>query len=198
MPTLSFAILDDLEPYSSDHPIHMDIPNLDYSTVHDAVKKMVENLESDPTNVLIDYEKSSQFHSFSLLSPLNSCNAYAVDTSNAVSVLSLDLLSSSVKSKKIILLRDDIKEVCKNITGSLIDKHYFVANRRNKYYVMCFALNYTRFDVFSKDCPKQLMVWRNNDQDDPIEGVLSDEDNDQNPVITTLKQVDERIEINIQ
>jgi hypothetical protein len=76
-----------------------------------------------------------------------------------------------------------------HIVDKLLDKHYFVKNRYNKYYVIAFAINYTRFEVYSKDCDKELIEWRDEalSVDDPIKGVITNPDYNENPVITFLK-----------
>lgn len=59
-----------------------------------------------------------------------------------------------------------------HIEYSLKQHNYFVRNGYNKYYVIAFALNYTRFEVFSKGHNKQLIKWRNDDVNDSIVGFM--------------------------
>lgn len=70
-----------------------------------------------------------------------------------------------------------------SITDALLSDGYYVLNRYEKYYVVAFALNYTRFEVFSKDCDKELITWP---EDGPIVGVISDPDYNESPVIKLL------------
>jgi len=53
-----------------------------------------------------------------------------------------------------------------------MNKGYWVWNRFEKYYVVAFALDFTRFEVYSKDCDKQLIKWRENDENDKIKVLL--------------------------
>jgi len=53
----------------------------------------------------------------------------------------------------------DIKEVVDN----LYNDGFHVWNRLNKYYVVAFAINYNRFDIYSKDCDKKLIEWEDLD-----------------------------------
>jgi hypothetical protein len=71
----------------------------------------------------------------------------------------------------------------------LLKNKYYVLNRVNKYYVIAFALNFHRFDVFSKDCDKQLIKWRQEDQDDPVVRQIEDPDYNENPVITMMRTI---------
>lgn len=109
-------------------------------------------------------------------------------------------------------LKEDVKRICNSLRGqdrsqffddkfftsfdknvdcivkSLKAKRFFVRNRYNKYYVIAFAIDYTRFEIFSKDYSKKLISWRDN-EDDPIseEGIIIDENYNENPVETLMK-----------
>jgi hypothetical protein len=72
---------------------------------------------------------------------------------------------------------------------SLLEDKYLVYNRVSKYYVLAFAVNWARFDVYSKDCDKKLMTWRDNDENDPIVDRIVGEDYRENPVVTLLKNL---------
>jgi len=74
------------------------------------------------------------------------------------------------------------------ITQDLLNSGYYVWNRFEKYYVIAFALNFTRFEVFSKDCDKELIKWRDNDESDEIKGLLVDDNYNENPVITMMRK----------
>ena len=75
------------------------------------------------------------------------------------------------------------------IVSGLKRNDYFVINRYNKYYVIAFAINYTRFEVFSKDCDKKLITWRPEDGNDPVKGIIDDEDYNENPVISFMRSL---------
>lgn len=77
------------------------------------------------------------------------------------------------------------------IVDELYNDNFYVLNRIEKYYVVAFAINYTRFEIYSKDCDKKLISWRENDESDPIakNGILYDDDYNICPVETLLKQI---------
>lgn len=91
-----------------------------------------------------------------------------------------------------------------NVAERLLKNGYFVANRVEKYYVIAFALDGTRFYVYSKDYDPEIINWQVEGEGErsspkssepikqeeipegPIKGpVLTEEDNI-NPVIATL------------
>jgi len=78
-------------------------------------------------------------------------------------------------------------EYVTNIVQSLIEKKYYVFNRYNKYYVIAFAIDFVRFEVFSKDCDKELIKWRHDDANDPIVGIISDPNYNENPVVKFIR-----------
>lgn len=55
------------------------------------------------------------------------------------------------------------------ISDKLLVDNYYAINGYNKYYVIAFSINYTRFYISSKDCGKQLIKWRIEDNDNEIE-----------------------------
>lgn len=65
---------------------------------------------------------------------------------------------------------------------------YWVWNRFEKYYVVAFSLNFTRFEVYSKDCNKELVKLRDNDENDIITGVITDDGYNESPIVRLLKQ----------
>jgi hypothetical protein len=73
------------------------------------------------------------------------------------------------------------------ITSGLCSENYYVHNRFEKYYVIAFAIDFTRFEVFSRDCDKRLIKWRENDEADPITGIITNDDYNISPVIKMLK-----------
>lgn len=76
----------------------------------------------------------------------------------------------------------------KEIVNSLYKSKYYVINRYAKYYVIAFALDYARFEIYSKDCNKELIKWRENDANDPIVNRITDEDYNEDPVAKLMKQ----------
>lgn len=76
-----------------------------------------------------------------------------------------------------------------NIANDLFQDGYYVYNRYNKYYVVAYALNYTKFEVYSKDCDKKLIKWRVDDDNDQVKGIIVDPNYNENPVITFMKKI---------
>ena len=56
--------------------------------------------------------------------------------------------------------KDYMREYRDEIVDSLMKRGYWVWNRYEKYYVVAFALDFTKFEVYSKDCDKRLIEWR--------------------------------------
>ena len=136
--TLSFMILDDLEPEYG--PVHIKISE---GGVRDAVIKLVEPILSREERNQTKYPR--------------------------------------------YLLSDvfDIDEVVER----LLEKGFYRINRYEKYYVIAFAIDYARFEVYSKDCDKKFIKWRNNDTGDSVKGVITDINYNENPVITFFKNL---------
>lgn len=85
--------------------------------------------------------------------------------------------------------KPDFKDEQSNIqiiANELIDNHYYVINRYEKYYVIAFAINFSRFEVFSKDHNKELISWN---KDGPIilSGLITDLNYNENPLDTLIK-----------
>ena len=76
-----------------------------------------------------------------------------------------------------------------DVTNSLFSKKYYVINRFEKYYVIAFAIDYTRFEVYSKDSDKELIKWRTADSNDAVVGQISDPEYNLNPVIKLMQQI---------
>lgn len=76
-----------------------------------------------------------------------------------------------------------------DIVGDLLTDGYYVWNRYNKYYVIAFAIDYKKFEVYSKDCDKKIIVWRENSEKDPIVHQIVDDDYNENPVIPMMKAI---------
>jgi hypothetical protein len=72
-----------------------------------------------------------------------------------------------------------------NISSKLFSDGYWVRNRYNKYYVICFSIDHTRFEIFSKDCDKELIDWGKDNGE--IKGLIEDPEYNENPVITVLR-----------
>jgi hypothetical protein len=84
-------------------------------------------------------------------------------------------------------LLDDPDEIMR-IAARLFRDGYYVLNRVNKYYVVAFALDWVRFEIYSKDCPKEVVKWRKNDGDDPIVA-RAPADYDVNPVLRFMQSL---------
>lgn len=75
------------------------------------------------------------------------------------------------------------------ITNSLISDGYYVRNRFEKYYVIAFAIDYKRFNIWSKDCDAKMIKWREDDEKDKIDDYLPS-DYDVNPVVKLLQSIE--------
>lgn len=73
------------------------------------------------------------------------------------------------------------------ILDDLIKDKYCVWNRFQKYYVIAFAIDYTRFEIYSKDCDKKVIEW--GEGQGPIKGVIQNENYNENPVVTLLRNM---------
>jgi hypothetical protein len=71
------------------------------------------------------------------------------------------------------------------ITKNLMFQNYYVINRFERYFVIAFALNFTRFEIFSKDCDKRLITWQSNEEKDLI--IIIDDKSTLNSVIESIK-----------
>jgi len=166
--TLSFTILNENQSIRNYLPIHVEIKDLEYKTIYAEIQKIAENLESDPSHIFFDYDKEWDYH---------------VEHDDHV-----DTGDKEFSSKK-IFLKDDIQEIYEMITKSLTNQKYFVRNRCEKYYSFCVAIDYTRFEIFQKGFDKELIKWRENDQNDPVKGIITNKNYNENPVITAMKQL---------
>lgn len=78
------------------------------------------------------------------------------------------------------------------VSRNLCSKKYSVINRYEKYYVIAFSLDYTRFEVFSKDCNKELISWgRNNEKATKVEQITDPEYN-MNPVLKMFMEANKK------
>ncbi len=75
-----------------------------------------------------------------------------------------------------------------SVVDDLLTEGYCVYNRREKYYVVAFAINYKRFWIWSKDCEAKIIKWKENDENDCIAKNL-EEDYDVNPVIKMMSKL---------
>lgn len=72
-----------------------------------------------------------------------------------------------------------------NVIQSLYKKNFYVCNRYDKYYVIAFSINYTKFYIWSKDCDAKIIKWSE-------DGELVNNYNinhDENPVVSLLKNI---------
>ena len=83
------------------------------------------------------------------------------------------------------------------VARSLDQNKYYVINRVEKYYVVAFAINYTQFEIFSKDVDKQLIDWEISENDKKkwnpivIHQIDDDDDYNENPVVTLLRELED-------
>lgn len=84
------------------------------------------------------------------------------------------------------------------IANDLLKNEYYVLNRMAKYYVVAFALNFTRFEIYSIDCDKEIISWPtyvDNEMTDsiagegPIKGIIDDPDYNVNSVIKMMAKL---------
>lgn len=88
-----------------------------------------------------------------------------------------------------VFQKENLESNIRDIVWDLERESFWRMNRVNKYYVVAFALDYTRFEVFSKDCEKELIRWRPESDDDPValKGIIENPDYNENPVVTFMK-----------
>ena len=76
------------------------------------------------------------------------------------------------------------------IAASLLNDKFFAKNRYNKYYVIAFAINYAKFDVYSKDCTKKLINWLvSKEGETAANGIIQNKDYNENPVVTCMRSL---------
>lgn len=75
------------------------------------------------------------------------------------------------------------------IVQHLMHDNYCSVNRYNKYYVIAFAIDFLRFEVFSKDCDKKRIKWRRDDSSDPVIHNITCKNYNENPVIRLMKTI---------
>lgn len=75
------------------------------------------------------------------------------------------------------------------IVQHLMQDKYCGVNRYNKYYVIAFAIDFLRFEVFSKDCDKKRIKWRKDDSGDPVIHNITCKNYNENPVIRLMKTI---------
>jgi hypothetical protein len=80
-------------------------------------------------------------------------------------------------------------ELVNHIASNLQRESFYVINRYNKYYVIAFAINYSRFEIFSKDCNKILIDWGEKNGSIIYDGIIQDPDYNENPVIKTMRMI---------
>lgn len=85
--------------------------------------------------------------------------------------------------------KEFIEKYKNEIIDDLIKDNYCVQNRFNKHYVIAFAINYTRFEIYCKDCDKEIIKWRENDEQDPIKGIIRNKNYNENPVVALSRKL---------
>ena len=136
--------------------------------------------------------------SFCIFDDLSPCFSpitveYKKDDPNGLST-AIDLITKPFIEGK---LQDDSSYYFKmdyskdEVLSVLQRKNYYVLNRYEKFYVIAFAINYTKFEIFSKDCDKKLIKWRSDDANDKITGIIDNKNYNENPVVTLLKSLQE-------
>ena len=161
--TISFMILYDLEPAYG--PIHMDIGNLKKKTVKVGVMKLAQPF----------------------LKRLKRKRKEGVDFDNRCWNVKegeeVDPSTYYFDGFAGLGYYFNADEVVRDLS----EDGYYCWNRFEKYYVIAFAIDYVRFEVFSKYCDKELIKWRENDTYDEIKENIEDDNYNENPVITLLR-----------
>lgn len=75
-----------------------------------------------------------------------------------------------------------------SITQTLKRENYCVWNRYEKYYVYAWAIDGARFEVFSKDCDKQLIDWGTEINGEIVSRIMNPQYNE-NPVVSLLSKL---------
>ena len=163
MYTLSFGIIDYLS-FGRDYPVHITLDNFDRNTIEAGIKQLV--------NPFVKHNKRTKHLDW------NDHEKYDVKEGEAVDPTGRYFCDFTLQELY-------------GITNCLVEEGYYVVNRYEKYYVIAFSINYTRFEVFSKDCDKEIIKWREEDQEDPIKGIIKNNNYNENPVITLLKQLNQ-------
>jgi hypothetical protein len=81
-------------------------------------------------------------------------------------------------------------ENIETIANKLSSQRYYVCNRWNKYYVVAFAIDFVRFEIYSKDCDKELINWGSDNNNGEIVERITDPEYNLNPVIRMLRNFD--------
>jgi hypothetical protein len=111
--------------------------------------------------------------------------------------ITLEKLRKLFRDNKIdeqLKLNDNVESVCDNMDGIIYDlsnKGWWCANRVNKYYVVAFAIDGVRFDIYSKDCNKELINWGKlcPFPDGKIVYRITDSDYNESPVIKLMREL---------
>lgn len=159
MHILSFLILDDLSTSNGYGPVHTVMNNLEYNTLETSLKKIASPFFKYIANIKRDPEYYW----------------YKSPSSDEISDPTGYYFEQDY----------DVSEVIQN----LISNQYYCWNRYQKYYVIAFAIDYVRFSVFSKDCDKMIIKWREDDQNDKIIPYDFDNNYNENPVISLMKEL---------
>ena len=79
------------------------------------------------------------------------------------------------------------KSETNSIVYELVNDHYYVWNRYNKYYVILFAIDYTGCEIYSKDYNKEVFNWEGKSRE--IKGMIDNDDYNENPVVTLFNNL---------
>lgn len=132
--------------------------------------------------------------SFVILDDLNNCfnpiHVQTTDIRSAVQEIARPFLNEEKDDRSGYYFSDYYDE--NKVVKRLQTDGYYCRNRFEKYYVIAWALNYTRFEVFSKDCEKQLISWNLGHEvefEGEIKGIIDDNNYNENPVISLLRKI---------
>ena len=114
-----------------------------------------------------------------------------------------DLTADSLRAAVVKLTKPYREEKIPDPTGYYFSSYYnagrivqeleeqgcYCVNRYEKYYVIAFAVDYRRFEIFSKDRNKKLISWGRDDCDDPVSRLITDPDYNENPVVKLFQQL---------
>ena len=141
MHTISFTILDEMSPIYG--PVHMNIENLQEKSIKIGVMRL-----SQPFLKYKKRERKEKDYKFFECWPKK---GESVDTSGYYT----DYTDYSDYS--------DYSDECMfspyYVVKGLSKHGYYRMNSVNKYYSVAFAIDYTRFNVWSKDCDETLIKW---------------------------------------
>lgn len=166
--TVSYGYLNDLE-HVSDSPWNYEFEAKDDDELYENIKKIIDTL----------FMKAEVYE--------NIFNKIVKCRDESVNKLNDDLENMNIQFPS--YWQQLMTQYQSEIIDDLINKGYWVWNRFTKYYVVAFSLDFTRFDVYSKDCEKKLITWREKDENDQIKGIIRDSNYNENPVVSLMKML---------